>query len=300
MASSAGSRRILKVTIIPAAFALLGANLAVASPITEPGAAQGELVSSTDKPGAIVPGSPAMVSLLTDVEIAVTRGDDGLGVESAAIAETPGNQMRPMTRSSPWEDARSLGSVSVKGNTLRKVLHTMATIRRGEDHTSRRQAMPSFEPPVLQDLDSNEAFAYVSELILDSELAGAVVRSVADIQATDGPVTVFSIFGMGEFVLETVPGNHALTISELSSGWSANLSGHTGLAYVDYAINGTGDPGALSVRPNYLRLALNWIFDILLHPLGLLLELMVSLLVLIWVVARFVSRLQRRSARHFR
>jgi len=187
--------------------------------------------------------------------------------------------------------------IASNAETLRQVMRAIATIHPSDNQPAQTRVPSSIDPYLYEGLSASQAADYVSELILDSEIAGAVLRAVTDIKSTDGQFTVFSVLGMGAFVLDVSPGGHSLTISELSNGWSATLSGKGGASYMEYAVSGVGEGGASVEKPNNFRLALNWLREIFLNPLALLLELIVGLLLMLWIAARSVYHLQQRDSR---
>jgi hypothetical protein len=183
-------------------------------------------------------------------------------------------------------------------DTLRNVLRSIVTGRRANGVTSapalkhaRGAAPDGYDQPAFPDL---------SDLVLDSEIAGAALRALVDVKSTDADLTIFSIFGMGNFVLDMETSANSAIIYELSSGWSAALAnGRNGAGLLGYS----GDlaragayPSATRENINYLQLAWAWIVDELSSPLGVLTMMFATTVIFVWGGTKSISILQRRAS----
>jgi len=147
--------------------------------------------------------------------------------------------------------------------------------------------------------DAAEPAGFV-DMVLGSETAGTLLRSVVDVTSRDGRYTTFSVFGLGNFELDTVSGSHALVISELSNGWSEMLSpGRSVPDYVGYNVNALiGHDENARVAPGgitFVRHALAAAWDFLTGPLGIVIEMIAMVIFAICVAVRTLAMLQRRA-----
>ena len=147
----------------------------------------------------------------------------------------------------------------------------------------------------------------LAQVVLDSDTPVALLRQVVDIKSTDGRVTVFSILGLGDFVLELSPGEHSWTISEMSTGLSVGVPSSSGEAgpvnrdtpsYDDSAAS--DNDAAITVGPPRHGLGLfqiiKWMREFITSSLGMLCILMASLFALLWLAAKTMMALERRPS----
>jgi hypothetical protein len=143
----------------------------------------------------------------------------------------------------------------------------------------------------------------VSELFLRSEIAGAALRAVVDLRTLDAHGATFSILGMGDFELNAVSGTHDVTLSELSNGWSATISGFADPNGVRYAFNSAqvaSDGASPRPRPNLLRLMVTWVLDFLASPIGILITILSGLVLMVWVAISALRVVRATPSRHRR
>jgi hypothetical protein len=172
--------------------------------------------------------------------------------------------------------------------SLRNVLQSIATIRHG--------GQASDGAAKDEDWTSDD----LAELLLSSDAAGSALRSIIDIKSKDGRVTMFSIFGVGDFVLEADPELHKTKISELSTGMSATfaMASNGPVAYVGrtsdaVAITDASDPDATATEDPMLA-ALHWVLRAIASPLGMVLTMLSAFLVVLWLTVRSIASLQQR------
>ena len=189
------------------------------------------------------------------------------------------------------------GEVSVKpssGETLREVLQSIITWHSAD-------ATPAARRPVTaaNGGDEDEIGVDLRKLILDSQVGGAMLRGVVDIESADKKGTTFSVLGFGNFALDFAPDLHSAIVSELSSGMAFRMSlGADRLGYdvySDAALN--PNPNGPHENVNLLRVIWNWILDFVDSPVGALLSMAAAITVLLWVCVKSVVFLQRRASR---
>jgi hypothetical protein len=250
----------------------------IASPIATVESVNSAISTADPKLDAALPG--AIVGAFGDSGDVTARMSGDASVEAA-----------PATTGAPaLEDGDNAPRGSrLSPNSLRSVLRSIATI----DRPSRRRAPASAPQPV--DGDYFDPF----ELVLESDVAGDALRAVLDVKATDGQFTIFSVFGMGEFVLELETTTHSAIVYELSSGWSAGLATtreNGQLLGYSAELTRASEYGLSPRQPiNYVKLVWDWIRTALTTPLGMIAAMMIVIVLSTWMFRRALSVLQRRA-----
>jgi hypothetical protein len=186
------------------------------------------------------------------------------------------------------------------GDTIRAVLRSIITWHAADQAqaAARRSAQGRFYP--LSGGDDGALDVDLRKLILDSEVGGAMLRSIVDIKSADKNGATFSIFGLGNFALDLAPDLHSAIVSELSSGMAfrMSLSGER-LGYESYPGNAMGNnPNVVAhENVNLVRVIWNWILDFVYSPVGALLSMSAVITVLLWICVKSVVFLQRRASR---
>src|SRR5579883_3368011 len=157
--------------------------------------------STIDPPPITSPENPALSGQLTTIARA---GVPAVAQQKSQLAEQAVRRdpIRARSESLPSDD------------TLRQVMRTIATVHRGDKGSGEAHAIRAaseLEQQELEYLGLAGTTEFASEMILDSEIAGAALRSVAVVKSTDGQFTVFSVFGIGDFLLESTPSARSLT-----------------------------------------------------------------------------------------
>lgn len=191
-----------------------------------------------------------------------------------------------------------VGARPGNGATVREVLRSIISW-----HTV--DATPAARRPIVggarsaQDGDDGEIGIDLRKLILDSQVGGAMLRSVVDVESADKKGATFSVLGFGNFVLDFAPDLHSAIVSELSSGMAFRMSlGADRLGYDVYpnaALN--PNPSGPHENVNLLRVIWNWILDFVASPVGALVSMAAAITVLLWVCIKSVVFLQRRASR---
>lgn len=137
----------------------------------------------------------------------------------------------------------------------------------------------------------------LAELLLDSEVVGGMVRSLVDIKTADGDATIFSVLGLGEFVLDVTPGVHTAVLTDLSSGLSIGTP--LGGGYSVYSNYGTSavDNRMPREKINVFRLVWDWVVDLVFSPGGVLASMVAGIILFLWLCVKSIHRLQRRPSR---
>jgi hypothetical protein len=177
------------------------------------------------------------------------------------------------------------------GETLKDVLRSIATIHRAELRRPGTIPLPEDRPaamPATFEDASDVQAAGLAELLLDSELAGAMLRSLVKIKSADSDGATFSILSSGDFVLDVSPGASSGRVTELSTGLSFGTANGYSI-YSDYTASG-GEGRVPRQRVNVLRLAWDWCVDTLFSPAGILLSTITIILFLSWACVRLVDR----------
>ncbi len=191
------------------------------------------------------------------------------------------------------------------GTTLKDMLRSIITWHAAEQTqaAARRSAEGRFHPG--SNGDDGELGVDLRNLILDSEIGGAMVRSIVDLKSSGKNGATFSVFGLGNFAVDFAPDLHAAILSELSSGMAfrMSLSGDR-LGYDGYSGTTTTADTNPAAGPheniNLVRLIWKWILDFLYSPIGALLSMSAAITVVLWVCVKSVVFLQRRASRYER
>ncbi len=195
---------------------------------------------------------------------------------------------------------------SFQDSNLKQVLRAIATVHRS-DYSDAQSRQSGAEIPGIQpgDFIDGQDDLGLSHIILDSPTAANALRKVIDIKSASDHGTVFSIFGMGQFMLETMPGSHVTTLSELSSGRSvtvlANSDGGRQDGYNQNAGNvnaGNANENTVSTGENSssLRRLVNWIVDFVTSPLAILLAMIVLVIMALRGTIRTITSLRTQAA----
>jgi hypothetical protein len=183
--------------------------------------------------------------------------------------------------------------------TLKDVLRSLATVHRVELRPppaapATRRAAAAANTDVDEDVNEVQS-AGLAELLLDSEIAGAMLRSLVTIKSTDSDGTTFAVLGSGDFVLDVSPAAHAAHIMELSSGVSfGTASGYS--VYSDYTASGGGGQ-VVRRRVNLVHVIWEWCLDTLSGPAGVLLSTITMIVLFFWGCVKAVGMAQRRGGR---
>jgi hypothetical protein len=274
-----GRAAALAVALIP--YFLLSPKLA-ASPILDAGSESSDATVAADPLlGATSPVRAA--DALTDA------GRAAAGSRTEAAFEMPGSKPGTLARPIPPEGNASRRE-AISPDSLKSVFRSVTTMRRGPPH--RGELAPSPQPTGADYFDP-------IELILESDAAGNALRALLEVRSTDGQFTIFSVFGMGDFVLELESSTRSAIFYELSSGWSAALinarNGGELLGYSADLTRASEYAPAPRENINIFRLAWNWIIETLTSPLGVFATMVVGIVLFTWAVARAITLLQRRT-----
>ncbi len=177
------------------------------------------------------------------------------------------------------------GEESGQDESLRHVLRSIATIHRlGPEGGNRGR------PGLVRGGDDDFELG-IAQAILESHVSGAALRAAIDQTSSDGEVTTFSVFGIGEFVLDASAGSHAIALSEASGG---QLVAFSPAFAPDQPIEEV--PINLS-RPRLspMVMVLHWVLEWLTSPLGILIVTIAWFLLMLWAVVRSLAR-QRQKA----
>ena len=176
--------------------------------------------------------------------------------------------------------------------TLRQALRSIATEAAAEPSAGgsggARAGDDEFHPFAL------------TEFLLESRTAGAMLNAVVQVKAIDGRFQVFSLFGRGDFVLEVTRDVHLANVYELSTETSVPLrSGDpsdTGAA----ASTGGGDDVSNArespvITVDLATLAWQWFVDFESSPNGTFVTFLVGVALAIWGGVKVFVAVQRRS-----
>lgn len=218
----------------------------------------------------------------------------------ALPSDTGGGASKPLGASAAQTGLLSppASGAAPSSGSLREVLRTIVTLHQAD------RKPPSLGPaaPASGDRDADDSGIDLRKLILDSEVAGTMLRSIVDIKSSDGRGATFSILGLGNFALDVAPDVHAAIVSELSSGMGFHMSllgdgrGYDG--YPQATVNGNGLPDMPHTHINLVRAAWAWFLDFLNSPFGALVSMTAAIALFVWVCAKSVVFLQRRASRY--
>ena len=191
---------------------------------------------------------------------------------------------------------------SFQDPNLKQVLRAIATVHRSDygDAPSRQSGaeIPGIQPGDFIDGQDDLGFSHI---ILDSPTAANALRNVIDIKSATDRGAVFSIFGMGQFMLETMPGSHVTTLSELSTGQSVTLlsnsdGGGQQDSYNQNPGNTNENTAPIGENSSSLRRLVNWIVDFVTSPLAILLAMIVLVIMALWGTVRTIASLRMQAA----
>ena len=132
--------------------------------------------------------------------------------------------------------------------------------------------------------------------VLDRSSATRMLRGIIDVKAENDRSIVFSVLGMGNFVLERAPASGAVRLSELSSGWSGALMPRDELN-TNIAGIGTEQRAASAHNDRSALLAgVAWLLDLLWSPLGIIVMTIAALIVMLATIVRSTDFLRSRLA----
>lgn len=244
-----------------------------------------------------------IVNLLPDAPIApalpvaLAGADATANVDDAAISRRRPLQIKPpMPDEEPPDivpdtvERRINRPVEAPPDSLGDVLRLLVT---------RRPPAPGDEPNAPRIFRGDDDYFSPIKLALDSETMGEAVNKVVEIKATDGQFTIFSVLGMGDFVLEVEGNAQSAVFYEQSSGWAMNLVGGRGgsalLGYSADTMRSDGYGSSMRSNGNFLQAAWRWIIDAVTSPLGVFVTMMITIVLFMWIIYRVISRLQRRA-----
>ena len=192
---------------------------------------------------------------------------------------------------------------SSPGGSLRDVIQSIVTLHRADNKPApaRRLGQGQTLAATTAGAGPDALNVDLRKLILDSEVAGTMLRSIVEIKSADAHGATFSIFGLGNFALDIAPDLHTAIVSELSSGLAFRMSltgegrSYDGL-YSQAIVNRESD--APREHVNMLRVFWNWILDFLNSPVGTLLSMAIAIALFLWIGVKSVGFLQRRAQRY--
>lgn len=276
---------------------------AIASPITS--------APDADRAGLSIPQVkdevPRDLSVAPEAP-AILPGDLDIRTDQPSLADLLGDSAAPPlapTRADLRTNRPLRGESTQPGDeTLRQVLRALVT-RHSFDSM---MALPSnfdssTEAPPTTPSEGRRPAPSGSRL-LDNRAAGRVLREFVDVQSETDRDVIFSVLGMGKFVLEKSGRSGTVTLSELSSGWSATLLP----AYDANNINGgRSSPSPVSDGGGSLLLSIvRWTLDFVTNPLGIVLLMIAGVIAFLAGVVRLTvfmrnqAALKRRSRRRRR
>lgn len=185
----------------------------------------------------------------------------------------------------------------IRRETLRQVLRSVATTHRFQQQQPRGLPQGAQRSAPSDETSGDTERRGLAELLLDSEIVGAMARSLVEIRTADGDGAIFSFLGLGDFVLDLTPSVHAAVLTELSSGLSVGtpLAGDYSF-YSNYGFSGT-DSRMPREKVNVLRLMWDWVVDVVFSPVGVLASMVAGIVLFLWLSMKSVSLLQRRASR---
>lgn len=238
--------------------------------------------------------SPGGRSIVAGTNLDQLNTNAELAPVSRQVGASSSNLLdRPSTAASP------------RNGTLGEVLQSIVSWQSaGQDQRpSRASSRPRFNAARNDESPEDDEGLGVDlrKLILDSEVAGTMLRAIVDVKSADSHGSTFSIFGLGNFAIDVAPDLHAAIVSELSSGMAfrMSLSGER-LGYDRYpeaALSGGALAGVPHENVNLIRVIWKWTLDMLFSPVGALLSMSATITVLLWVCVKSVVFLQRRASR---
>jgi hypothetical protein len=258
-----------------------------------------------------VAGRDPLLSTAVDglrLDMSATEVELRRAIPDAAVLEF---QPRAWTGTPADDDPAALAENSRSGGeTLRQTLRALATMHHA-DLRSLDQSQPEADryrsgrsqAPRSRDEGNDEAgSAGFSATVIDGDVAANAVRALVEIKSTDALSTTFSVLGLGDFVLEATPGSNTVTLTELSSGFSASLPVNSSGINGSYGTNQNAREseeasGSVRANVNHFRVVLKWIVEFLESPLGILLTMLVSVMSLLWVMVRTFALLGRMTSR---
>lgn len=243
-------------------------------------------------------GAVAQADDLLAFEQANTFGaEERLSSDRAPLRQMDFGQLFFVERgaNSPTTSASTERSEPTRGETLRHVLRSVATIHSLQQRQwygparGLQKQRSSFD-----EVSDDGEWRGFAELLLDSEAIGALTRSLVEIKSADSDNTVFSVLGFGEFVLDVTPSVHAATLTDLSSGLSVGTPlGADYSVYANYGFNGVDGRGPRE-KVDVVRVVWDWILDAIFSPVGLLASMVAGIALVLWLFMKSANLLQGR------
>lgn len=209
---------------------------------------------------------------LTREMAAVSIDLDALGSSMAELA--PGAPAAwDMT---PWHLPAAADAAS--GETLAEVLRSL-TIEHSDPFGRQPRAAPERSyiaaRPVPENDDGGQWLGW-RETILESSSAGSMLRSMVDVRASGDSAAGFSVFGLGNFALETTSGGGGLVLTDLDHSMTLPISAAPLVRYENDTVAPpvTTGPGAGYAIFRFFRSLANFTSS----PLGIVLEVLAALL----------------------
>jgi hypothetical protein len=298
-------RRIFFSSYLPAR--RFAGSITLALGVAFAGGALASPVSMLDDDGdswAVAAQAPALVAADRSTVRPITELPDiAGGVGSAFDHDQSASSGEPASKPGLLAGAASGADQSGAGGALRDVLQSIVTLHQSDRKLPAAQ-LKKTQPPAgaMQDPGMDELSIDLRKLILDSEVAGTMLRSVVDIKSADANGATFSIFGLGNFALDVAPDLHAAIVSELSSGMGFRMSltgdGRAFEGYPQATVNSDSLAGMPHEHVNIVRVAWNWLLEFLSSPVGALLSMSAAIAVFLWICVKSVVFLQRRASRY--
>ena len=211
--------------------------------------------------------------------------------------------LQPRATANVLDEAPS--NTARRGPTLQEVLSAIVTVHRstGQPVPNGRVVRAASIAPSRTTNGGGDEFD-LRKLLLDSEIAGSVLRASIDIKSADSHGATFAIFGMGNFAVDVAPDLRTAIVSDLSSGLAFRMSLGSDRFGSNFlpgsALNSNTPVESAPETPNLVRAALRWLMEFLNSPIGVLLWMSMSITLVLWICVRSVAFLQQRASRYER
>jgi hypothetical protein len=221
-----------------------------------------------------------------------TQGGPAQG--SAAVPRSP--VLSPVdTANSNW----SLSTQPAAGFTLRQALRSTVSLNASrpiEDSGAASDRLASQSPT---DIDLNTLLGFdPSRALLDSTTLGSVLATVIRPNASDGAAKSFSVFGLGQFVVDVTPNSHSVDLTEMTTGIVLPIASTMPLQD-DFQGTPSDFAGRRHSAPNQsenvsiYRFLIELSLAFLGSPAGMVSTILAGLVGLIWTSSKLVTLLQR-------
>jgi len=241
-------------------------------------------------------GSSQIIEVPVTVPLGIGLPDISVNDEVGDLNSfAPGDlRVQPLRFSVPLPEVDLASGGDEHGETLRRLLQRMVTIRRTPERPTELQYNSSNSGPQQVSRtgargDDDEVRLGVLTSVLESQTLAAVLDDAIDIENGPGDVAIFSIIGYGAFELDVIPSLQTVTVSELTTGSS--------VGFYNDALEGGDSVERPHRKFNLIQFALGLVVDFVSSAPGFLVTIIAILCALCWLAIKLAAVIRSALAR---